>query len=275
MALIPYEAVPDKEDPPFEIANHRVRELYCGDARCDCVTANLVVDDVPLAVDLGTSRVDFLSKRVPQTQRDAVFALLQGALTPPGALSRLRAHYAATRKYGLLHHFLFKDWRALKPGQAVAWAEVFPQEGPQAWPVGTGGEAQDKPRRLALLDSYCVDPKCDCHQVLFETHGVQGERMEQAVQGVVICDLRKQEPRVREHSPQVDPNQLCRELYGLLQQPAVVSLYRDRYRTLRELLIPLIAQQRRRGQPGGPLKAGRNDLCPCGSGKKFKKCHGS
>jgi preprotein translocase subunit SecA len=22
-------------------------------------------------------------------------------------------------------------------------------------------------------------------------------------------------------------------------------------------------------------KAGRNDPCPCGSGKKFKKCHGS
>ena len=21
-------------------------------------------------------------------------------------------------------------------------------------------------------------------------------------------------------------------------------------------------------------KAGRNDLCPCGSGKKYKKCHG-
>ncbi|MFM8176506.1 MAG: SEC-C metal-binding domain-containing protein, partial [Candidatus Limnocylindrus sp.] len=22
-------------------------------------------------------------------------------------------------------------------------------------------------------------------------------------------------------------------------------------------------------------KAGRNDACPCGSGKKFKKCHGA
>ena len=30
---------------------------------------------------------------------------------------------------------------------------------------------------------------------------------------------------------------------------------------------------------GGPQlvgeKVGRNDLCPCGSGKKFKKCHGA
>jgi preprotein translocase subunit SecA len=25
----------------------------------------------------------------------------------------------------------------------------------------------------------------------------------------------------------------------------------------------------------GEMKAGRNDACPCGSGKKFKKCHGA
>jgi len=30
------------------------------------------------------------------------------------------------------------------------------------------------------------------------------------------------------------------------------------------------AQQRRAGE-----KVGRNDLCPCGSGKKYKKCHGA
>jgi preprotein translocase subunit SecA len=30
------------------------------------------------------------------------------------------------------------------------------------------------------------------------------------------------------------------------------------------------AQQRRTGE-----KVGRNDLCPCGSGKKYKKCHGA
>jgi preprotein translocase subunit SecA len=25
----------------------------------------------------------------------------------------------------------------------------------------------------------------------------------------------------------------------------------------------------------GGTKLGRNDLCPCGSGKKYKKCHGA
>ncbi|MEK7540115.1 MAG: SEC-C metal-binding domain-containing protein [Patescibacteria group bacterium] len=28
-------------------------------------------------------------------------------------------------------------------------------------------------------------------------------------------------------------------------------------------------------QASNEPKVGRNDLCPCGSGKKFKKCHGA
>lgn len=37
---------------------------------------------------------------------------------------------------------------------------------------------------------------------------------------------------------------------------------------------------RRKGEHVGPVvhetpKVGRNDLCPCGSGKKYKKCHGA
>ncbi len=27
--------------------------------------------------------------------------------------------------------------------------------------------------------------------------------------------------------------------------------------------------------PSGQPKVGRNDVCPCGSGKKYKKCHGA
>jgi preprotein translocase subunit SecA len=30
-----------------------------------------------------------------------------------------------------------------------------------------------------------------------------------------------------------------------------------------------------RQSASAPARVGRNDLCPCGSGKKFKKCHGA
>jgi preprotein translocase subunit SecA len=37
-----------------------------------------------------------------------------------------------------------------------------------------------------------------------------------------------------------------------------------------ELLAPIDDDQ----QSSGMAKVGRNDPCPCGSGKKFKQCHG-
>ena len=35
------------------------------------------------------------------------------------------------------------------------------------------------------------------------------------------------------------------------------------------------AQTAAGGRPTGSRKIGRNDPCPCGSGKKYKRCHGS
>jgi uncharacterized protein YecA (UPF0149 family) len=35
------------------------------------------------------------------------------------------------------------------------------------------------------------------------------------------------------------------------------------------------ADQRRFQEQFGGLKIGRNEKCPCGSGKKYKKCHGA
>ncbi len=34
------------------------------------------------------------------------------------------------------------------------------------------------------------------------------------------------------------------------------------------------AEQRRFQEKHGQTKVGRNDPCPCGSGRKYKKCHG-
>ena len=52
-----------------------------------------------------------------------------------------------------------------------------------------------------------------------------------------------------------------------------ISEYLYRLREL-ELMydgkIPIMVQERVKG----PKKIGRNELCPCGSGKKYKRCHG-
>ncbi|MFH1620172.1 MAG: preprotein translocase subunit SecA [bacterium] len=38
---------------------------------------------------------------------------------------------------------------------------------------------------------------------------------------------------------------------------------------------PVQSQKKQTAAPSTPVKTGRNDPCPCGSGKKYKKCHGA
>ena len=67
MALIPYAHLPPPHDPPILVAEQPLEEYYCGDARCDCATANVMFAGVPLVIDLGTTRVDFHNEREGQT----------------------------------------------------------------------------------------------------------------------------------------------------------------------------------------------------------------
>jgi hypothetical protein len=48
-----------------------------------------------------------------------------------------------------------------------------------------------------------------------------------------------------------------------------------RIQTCQDEAFRLLGQVERAQQPKAPPKVGRNDPCPCGSGKKYKKCHGA
>jgi len=43
---------------------------------------------------------------------------------------------------------------------------------------------------------------------------------------------------------------------------------------LAEPAAPRAATRQQAAAPAGGPKVGRNDPCPCGSGKKYKQCHG-
>jgi uncharacterized protein YecA (UPF0149 family) len=49
----------------------------------------------------------------------------------------------------------------------------------------------------------------------------------------------------------------------------VVSSYSHLYRDVAAAPVPVMSKPTQ-----AQTKVGRNDECPCGSGKKFKKCHG-
>ncbi len=93
--------------------------------------------------------------------------------------------------------------------------------------------------------------------------------------------LRPRDPAA-EHLPEL----LERYLEHLAESEVVLGLFELR-RALAEHAPALVERvrsganaERRTAVPSDPFvhradKTGRNDPCPCGSGKKFKKCHGA
>jgi len=291
MALIPYRDVPETEqlklDPPFQVNGQLAEEFYCGDHACDCATGHLRIGGVVMSVDLGTMRVDFLDNQ-GGAAREALRKNVRSYLGN-GAIEQMRKHYADVREFGKNLHFRYYDWSGVKPGEMVLWQHVFRAEGIPLFTMtsdekpsedGTTPEAKPAPQvTIGLQDAYCIEPKCDCKRVVW-TVVVPGAGNTVQKIGVVNYSLPKKEPAVMEASTGVDPNSLFVLVANLLaSQPQLVTMYENRYRFMREQVSPLLAGQRQlrsQAKTGGTVASvGRNDACPCGSGKKYKKCHGT
>ncbi len=282
MALIPYEILPGDKDPAILIGTDPVYEGYCGDARCDCVTAHLFYGGVRFTLDLGTANLEIASDPSVAGQ-DRLHGALSDAVRGEGVLDRLRSHYARAREFGKFNHFQFMNWADLKPNQLLSWQEVFRTDNLASFTMIEGSPpdapqepgAQEPSRiQVQLGDSYCVDPKCDCRRVLLQVN--VGPQARPA--GTVIYDFKTQEPAVFQTAPGTDPNWLFLLVQAIIRgQKGLSQMYVQRYSDLRQVMIPLIAYQRRQklNPTVAPSGAGRNDPCPCGSGKKFKKCHGA
>ena len=300
MALIPYRDIATSEDspkdPPLTVAGQTVEEFYCGDDRCDCATGHVRLAGVVMSVDLGTTRVDFIDEQQANPAREILRATLRKMLQE-GAISGMRKHYAQTREWGKQHHFRYVDWTGLKNGDVVPWPQVFRTEGVPMFTMtvtppakkkdgdaeGKGEEAEaaeEKPSQfmLGLADAYCVEPKCDCNRVVWTVMTAPpGENKGAQTLGKVMYSFATGQPSVVEVSQGVHPNQLFVLVHNLLKgQKELTKVYGQRYAFLREQLTPIVVGQRRlKTQARTQHVAGRNDPCPCGSGKKFKKCHGT
>ena len=298
MALIPYEHLPPPHDSPIAVFNQPIREFYCGDARCDCATAHVLVAGIPMTVDLGTAHVELVDNRQNQptpTATAAQEALVQALRKElaDGKISTLRNHYQSVRAYGREQHFRYVDWSAVKAGEFVSWEQVFRSESTPFWTMTqtpkedaekgaaeAGAEPGKEPQSflLGLGDAYCIEPRCDCQRVVWSVMTAPtGQPSRAQTIGTVELPFATLQPSVLRHAPQVEPNQLFVLIHNLLRsQPQIVETYKQRYAVLRQHLSPILkAQRRQKSEVHRQPTTNRNDPCPCGSGKKFKKCHGS
>ncbi len=122
-------------------------------------------------------------------------------------------------------------------------------------------------------DIYCVKPDCHCNEahLLFIPSDSSGKLDTSRKEEIYsVLDLKLHRWGVKEHEQATISGKAIMDTF--LEEKGIVDLYKTRYETMRLLYI----KYRNMNYLQSPVKAldkvGRNAPCPCGSGKKYKKC---
>lgn len=135
----------------------------------------------------------------------------------------------------------------------------------------------------ALLEAYCDEENCDCRRVFFHvmskktknkiaciTHGWENTAFYIKWMGSNDLIDTLHGTSLEMQSP---PCKFADDLVDLIDEVLKTDLdYLERIKNHYRLFREKIGEQHKRKPFVLPAKTNRNDLCPCGSGKKFKKC---
>ncbi|ETR69596.1 MAG: SEC-C motif domain protein [Candidatus Magnetoglobus multicellularis str. Araruama] len=133
-----------------------------------------------------------------------------------------------------------------------------------------------------LDDQYCLASTCSCtHTILTFLAIKDGQPMSKSRPMVMMFDYKDKSYKV------VDPGATVytppEELFNKILNSNLVTKFKERHKKLRLLYYNFRKKKRKSLKKSfkNPFmakkkddvqKVGRNDPCPCGSGKKFKKC---
>ncbi|MBS1254101.1 MAG: Protein translocase subunit SecA [Anaerolineales bacterium] len=145
-------------------------------------------------------------------------------------------------------------------------------------------------RKYGLIEAYCNEPDCDCRRVFFHVHDWQKRELVAVIaygwedreyyvewfgrdDAKVIAEL--QGPVLNVGSPQSEfAPALLEQVKYVLQDERYVARIKRHYRMFKETVDDGQPERVRSSEKRPSKKVGRNDPCPCGSGKKYKRCCG-
>ena len=84
-----------------------------------------------------------------------------------------------------------------------------------------------------------------------------------------------EEEEDEEEAPRPDPNEQQRQAAKTTMEDFTRNIQRKKESELAAVAVSAATASTGRTPVVTGAKTGRNDPCPCGSGKKYKKCHGA
>jgi hypothetical protein len=222
-------------------------------------------------VDVHTGAVTF-GKGEAEPQDPKALALLQRELDAPILEELARRHWAAKHWEIKPVRWRSVDWSGWQVGDLVPWGEVFGEVRQDVY-VHEG-------RTFLAIEMYCIVPSCDCDDVLVEFAEFAGQ--EAHVVGTVHA--RPPSGRACEVDVEGVPEALILALWSqFLRRHRGAEALRARRARIRAEGRHIVEHAARSAAVAPTVaasanttpRAGRNDPCPCGSGKKYKRCHGA
>jgi hypothetical protein len=264
----------------FYSSNMFIKEVYCTNPECDCKAVTLrffKVDEVNnegkvlFSVKLNLDTFKVLDK-ASYDMSIMVDEIIEEFLTDLDMVigDRFNKNYRIGK--GL------EDEKSVKPisqkvidltlnGSCVAFNEIFDN-------VETITFRDEKNNLIYIEDQYCMSPKCLCNEtfisfiVVNEVNGkgdnvftlkyslkngkydVESKYCADEYMNDILKSFKKEEKQIREK-------------------------LKKRYRDMKVIGKQIHNENRIKIEPKtATLQVGRNDACPCGSGKKYKKCCG-
>lgn len=130
------------------------------------------------------------------------------------------------------------------------------------------------PRPVALVEHYCDEPGCDCRRSILRAHDLQ----DRSVLATIAHGF--DEPGDDAHHPEqtyIEPlapdGPHAALILGVIRHLLENHDYQRHLESHYAAFKDVVERHQRAGaRPEVPKDVGRNDPCPCGSGRKFKKC---
>ena len=122
-------------------------------------------------------------------------------------------------------------------------------------------------------DMYCVKPDCHCNEahLLFIPYDNSGQlETSREEETYIILNLKTHFWGLKERGKCTISGKALMDTF--FEKEGIVDLYKTRYKTMRELYKKYRSTSYQNNTVRTLDKVGRNDPCPCGSGKKYKKC---
>jgi uncharacterized protein YchJ len=241
-----------------------VQEAYCSNPNCDCFEAQLSFYNIinnqahkqlfNIRYDLRKAEIldqEILDRQVNVKGILDEFKTDLEVLTPS-----LVKHYERVKDFYHIHVPEHKNAylnQLMNQNATVGYGEVFEQ---------TPLTYMYKLDNYLLMDSYCINPKCDCHDVNLMFTQI-GKTKEFTIQ--LNLKTKQIEWLMGSEEPEI--------VKDFIQHESMIEELKSRYQKMKQA-----GSQIKKSQVSMPVqskdKVGRNEPCPCGSGKKYKHCCG-